>query len=72
MIETAENLAKDYQIPREACDEYAARSHQRAAAAWKAGKFDNELVPPPTEEGRPTVFKRTRCPRRCNRAIAPP
>ena len=59
MIETAENLAKDYQIPREACDEYAARSHQRAAAAWKAGKFDNELVAVnvPQKKGDPIVFK---------------
>jgi acetyl-CoA C-acetyltransferase len=59
MIETAENLAKDYQIPREACDEYAARSHQRAAVAWKAGKFDNELVPVsvPQKKGDPIVFK---------------
>jgi acetyl-CoA C-acetyltransferase len=59
MIETAENLAKDYQIPREACDEYAARSHQRAAAAWKAGKFDNELVQVsvPQRKGDPIVFK---------------
>ena len=59
MIETAENLAKDYQIPREACDEYAARSHQRAAAAWKAGKFDNELalVNVPQKKGDPIVFR---------------
>ncbi len=59
MIETAENLAKDYQIPREACDEYAARSHQRADAAWKAGKFDNELVPVavPQKKGDPIIFK---------------
>jgi len=59
MIETAENLAKDYQIPREACDEYAARSHQRAAAAWKEGKFDNELVPVSVAQrkGDPVVFK---------------
>jgi acetyl-CoA C-acetyltransferase len=59
MIETAENLAKDYQIPREACDEYAARSHQRAAAAWKEGKFDNELVPVsvPQRKGDPVIFK---------------
>ncbi len=59
MIETAENLARDYQIPREACDEYAARSHQRAAAAWKAGKFDNELVPVaiPQKKGDPIVFR---------------
>lgn len=45
MIETAENLAKDYAITREECDEYAARSHQNAAAAWNAGKFDAQLVP---------------------------
>jgi acetyl-CoA C-acetyltransferase len=45
MIETADNLARDYQISREECDEYAAMSHQRAAAAWAAGKFDDELVP---------------------------
>jgi acetyl-CoA C-acetyltransferase len=45
MIETAENLAKDWNISREACDAYAARSHQRAAAAWANGLFDDELVP---------------------------
>ena len=44
MIETADNLARDYQISREASDEYAAMSHQRAAAAWAAGKFDDEVV----------------------------
>jgi acetyl-CoA C-acetyltransferase len=45
MIETAENLAKDYGISREACDAYALRSHQKAAKAWEAGLFDDELVP---------------------------
>jgi acetyl-CoA C-acetyltransferase len=45
MIETAENLATDWNISREACDAYAARSHQRAAAAWGAGLFADELVP---------------------------
>ena len=45
MIETAENLAKEYGITREQSDEYAARSQQRAAAAWAAGKFDDEVVP---------------------------
>lgn len=45
MIETANNLAKDYGISREECDEYAVRSHQRAAQAWKEGKFDEELIP---------------------------
>jgi acetyl-CoA C-acetyltransferase len=59
MIETAENLARDYDISREACDEYAARSHQRAAAAWAAGKFDHEVVavPVPQKKGGPVLFK---------------
>jgi len=58
MIETADNLARDYQISREACDEYAAMSHQRAAAAWAAGKFDDEVVPVlvPQKRGDPIVF----------------
>jgi len=60
MIETADNLARDYQISREACDEYAAMSHQRAAAAWAAGKFDDELVPVsvPQKKGDPVIFAR--------------
>ncbi|MEP2179609.1 MAG: acetyl-CoA C-acyltransferase, partial [Marinomonas sp.] len=45
MIETAENLAADYDISREECDQFAVRSHQNAAAAWEAGKFDEQLVP---------------------------
>ena len=58
MIETADNLARDYQISREECDEYAAMSHQRAAAAWAAGKFDDELVPVPVKQkkGDPILF----------------
>ena len=45
MIETAENLARDYAISREAADAYAARSHQRAAAAWEQERFADEIVP---------------------------
>jgi acetyl-CoA C-acetyltransferase len=58
MIETADNLARDYQISREACDEYAAASHQRAARAWAEGKFDDELVPVsvPQKKGDPVIF----------------
>lgn len=58
MIETAENLAKDYGITREAADEYAARSHQRAAAAWAGGRFADEVVPVtvPQRKGDPVVF----------------
>jgi acetyl-CoA C-acetyltransferase len=58
MIETADNLARDYQITREQSDAYAVRSHQRAAKAWAEGKFDDELVPVsvPQKKGDPIVF----------------
>ncbi|MBS0410174.1 MAG: acetyl-CoA C-acetyltransferase [Proteobacteria bacterium] len=58
MIETADNLARDYQISREEADEYAVMSHQRATAAWAAGKFDDELVPVavPQKRGDPVMF----------------
>ncbi|KPF86968.1 acetyl-CoA acetyltransferase [Novosphingobium sp. AAP83] len=60
MIETAENCAKDWGITREQCDTYAVRSHQRAAAAWQAGLFDDELVPVaiPQRKGDPVIFAR--------------
>ena len=45
MIETAENVAREYGIARTDADAYAARSHQRAAAAWEASLFADELVP---------------------------
>ncbi|HWM01734.1 MAG TPA: acetyl-CoA C-acetyltransferase, partial [Actinophytocola sp.] len=45
MIETAENLRREYRIPRPEQDEFAVRSHQRAAAAQAEGKFDDEIVP---------------------------
>jgi acetyl-CoA C-acetyltransferase len=45
MIETAENLARDFAITRAEADAFAARSQQRAAAAWEEGKFDAEVVP---------------------------
>ena len=60
MIETAENLARDYGISREAADAYALRSHSRAHAAWEAGKFDAQLVPllVPQKRGEPVRFAR--------------
>ncbi|MEQ8299829.1 MAG: acetyl-CoA C-acetyltransferase [Hyphomonas sp.] len=45
MIETAENLRRDYEISRESQDEFAWNSHQKAAAAQKAGKFAAEITP---------------------------
>ncbi|WHU47453.1 acetyl-CoA C-acetyltransferase [Gordonia sp. L191] len=60
MIETAENLAADHHITREAADAYAARSHQRAAAAWEAGRFGDEIVEitVPQRKKDPIVFAR--------------
>ena len=43
--ETAENVAERYQVSRERQDEFALRSHQRAAAAQRAGRFGAEIVP---------------------------
>ena len=58
MIETAENLAKDYEISREEADAFAVRSHQNAARAWEEGKFDEQLVAVeiPQRKGDPFVF----------------
>src|SRR5205085_5521593 len=49
---TAENLAKKYQISREAQDAFALRSHQRAVAALDNGIFKREIVPVPLPNGR--------------------
>lgn len=45
MGETAENLAKKYDIKRSDQDEFAVNSHHKAAAAAEGGKFDDEIVP---------------------------
>jgi acetyl-CoA C-acetyltransferase len=60
MIETAENLAREYSISRQAADAYAARSQQRAAAAQAAGRFEREVVPIPVtqKKGPPIIFAR--------------
>src|SRR5580658_349927 len=60
MIETAENLATEFGITRDEADAYAARSHQRAAAAWDAGLFDAEIVPVqvPQRRGEPVIVTR--------------
>ncbi|MGH9046806.1 MAG: acetyl-CoA C-acetyltransferase [Acidimicrobiales bacterium] len=44
MIETAENLRRDYKVSREEQDEFSLRSHQRAVAAQTEGRFNDELV----------------------------
>jgi acetyl-CoA C-acetyltransferase len=65
MGETAEELAKRYEIARDEQDEYAVRSQQRAAAAIDGGKFDAEIVPLELKnrKGSPTLFARDEHPR---------
>jgi acetyl-CoA C-acetyltransferase len=48
MIQTADTVAKRYNISREAQDEYSVESQRRTAAAQAAGKFDDEIVPVPS------------------------
>jgi len=51
MLQTAEQVAKRYGIPKLAQDEYGVRSQQRAAAAQAAGKFNDEIAPMTTVMG---------------------
>src|SRR5437868_32280 len=60
MGETAENLARKYEISREEQDEYALRSQQRAEAAIDSGRFEEEIVPLEIKgrKGETTTFAR--------------
>jgi acetyl-CoA acetyltransferase family protein len=49
MLQTAEFVAKKYNISREAQDQYSLQSQQRTAAAQQAGRFDAEIVPITTQ-----------------------
>jgi acetyl-CoA C-acetyltransferase len=51
MLQTAETVAKRYNISKQAQDEYGVRSQLRAAAAQTAGKFNDEIVPMTTTMG---------------------
>ncbi len=52
MVETAENLRREYGIGRREQDELALRSHERAVAAQKSGVFAEEIVPVTVRRGR--------------------
>ena len=54
MGRTAEAVAERYDVSREAQDEYALRSQQRAAEATDTGRFDDEIVPIETDDGTVT------------------
>jgi acetyl-CoA acetyltransferase family protein len=56
MLETAENLRREYSIPREEQDELALLSHQRAVAAQEDGRFAEEIVPVPVKRGDPVAL----------------
>ena len=63
---TAENLAEKYSITREAMDEFAAASQQKAAQAIRDGKFKGQIVPVeiPQRKGDPVVFDTDENPRK--------
>src|SRR5215470_3326714 len=63
---TAENLARKYKISRREQDEFALRSHQRAAQATDSGAFSKEVIPTwgRDEEGRRKVLTEDQCIRR--------
>jgi acetyl-CoA C-acetyltransferase len=65
MGETAENLARQYEITREEQDEFALRSQQRAAAAIDSGRFDEEIAPVEIKDrkGEGVLFSRDEHPR---------
>ncbi len=62
----AEFIADEYEVTREAMDQYAAISHQKAVAAMDAGKFKDEIVPVeiPGRKGEVTVVTADEGPRR--------
>jgi acetyl-CoA C-acetyltransferase len=64
MGETAENVAKQWNISREAQDQFALQSQQKYAAALQAGKWTNEIIPVEiTENKEPSVFAQDEHPR---------
>ena len=55
---TSENVAAQYKITREVQDAFAAKSFQKAAAAQKAGKFKDEIIPISVKFTDPKCSKR--------------
>nr|MBN1229259.1 acetyl-CoA C-acyltransferase [Anaerolineae bacterium] len=47
---TAEHVAEEFNVSREAQDEFAYHSHMKAIAAWNAGRFEGQIVPVTFEE----------------------
>jgi acetyl-CoA C-acetyltransferase len=66
MGDAAEFIAEEFEVTRQAMDEYALRSHQKAAAAIDSGKFEEEIVPVETtgRRGETELFATDETPRR--------
>jgi acetyl-CoA C-acetyltransferase len=62
---TAEWVVDTFEVSREDQDAYAARSHQKAVAAWEAGKFEAEVIPVevPQRKKDPLIVARDEGPR---------
>jgi acetyl-CoA C-acetyltransferase len=62
---TAELIAEKYRVSREAMDEFACRSYERALRAMASGKFEKEIVPVevPQKKGTTTLVRVDECPR---------
>ncbi|MCG8566183.1 MAG: acetyl-CoA C-acyltransferase [Desulfobacterales bacterium] len=65
MMAWAETAAREEDISRQACDQWAVDSHAKAVAAWDSGAFDREIIPVsvPVHKGDPLVFNRDEGPR---------
>src|SRR5207248_3768510 len=65
MGETADNVAGEWKVSREDQDAFALQSHQRAVAAQKHGKYDDEIVPVsiPQKKGEPIIISKDEGPR---------
>jgi len=66
MGNAAEFIADEYEVTREAMDQFALRSHERAVEAQESGKFKPEIVPVQIagRKGEVTVVDRDECPRK--------
>lgn len=66
MGNSAEWIAREYDLTREGLDEYAYNSHMKAIAAIDEGRFEDEIVPVevPQRKGEPILFDTDECPRR--------
>ncbi len=66
MGNAAEFIADEYEVTREAMDQYALRSHQKAVEAQEAGRFNAEIVPVQLNghKGQPAIVEQDEGPRR--------